>query len=88
MMQELLIEIWQEFKTTVIFVTHDIEQTVLLGDRILIMVVNSGYIKEDIAIDLTRPRHIDRTLTPEFMQISRQILATIREETLKSIVSS
>lgn len=88
MMQELLMEIWQEFKTTVVFVTHDIEEAVLLGDRILVMGVNPGQIKEDIAIELSRPRHFDDTLTPEFIQISRQILATIREETLKSMVSS
>ncbi|MGD1917824.1 MAG: ABC transporter ATP-binding protein [Pleurocapsa sp.] len=85
MMQELLMEIWQDIKTTVIFVTHDIEEAVLLGDRILVMGVNPGHIKEDIAINLQRPRHIDDTLTPEFTQISRQILATIREETLKSM---
>ena len=85
MMQELLMEIWQDFKTTVIFVTHDIEEAVLLGDRILVMGVNPGHIKEDIAINLQRPRHIDDTLTPEFIQISRQVLATIREETLKSM---
>lgn len=85
MMQELLMEIWQDFKTTVIFVTHDIEEAVLLGDRILVMGVNPGHIKEDIAIDLQRPRHVDDTLTPEFIQISRQVLATIREETLKSM---
>ena len=88
MMQELLMEIWHEFKTTVIFVTHDIEEAVLLGARILVMGVNPGHIKEDLAIALPRPRHIDDTLTPEFMQISRQVLATIREETLKSMVSS
>ena len=88
MMQELLMEIWQEFKTTVIFVTHDIEEAVLLGDRILVMGVNPGHIKEDIAINLPRPRHIDDTLTPAFMQISRQVLGMIREETLKSMVSN
>ena len=88
MMQELLMEIWQDFKTTVIFVTHDIEEAVLLGDRILVMGVNPGHIKKDIAINLQRPRHIDDTLTPEFIQISRQVLATIREETLKSMESS
>ena len=85
MMQELLMEIWQDFKTTVIFVTHDIEEAVLLGDRILVMGVNPGHIKEDIEINLPHPRHIDDTLTPEFIQISRQVLATIREETLKSM---
>ena len=49
------------------------------------MGVNPGHIKEDIAINLKRPRHIDDTLTSEFIQISRQVLATIREETLKSM---
>ncbi|MBE9047221.1 ABC transporter ATP-binding protein [Pleurocapsales cyanobacterium LEGE 10410] len=88
MMQELLMEIWHEFKTTVIFVTHDIEEAVFLGDRILVMGVNPGHIKEDIVIDLQRPRHIDDTLTPEFIQISRRVLATIREETLRSMESS
>ena len=85
MMQELLMEIWNDFKTTVIFVTHDIEEAVLLGDRILVMGVNPGHIKEDIEIDLKRPRHIDDTMTPEFIQLSRQVLAVIREETLKSM---
>ena len=85
MMQELLMEIWQDFKTTVIFVTHDIEEAVLLGDRILVMGVNPGHIKEDIAINLKRPRHIDDTSTLKLTQISRQVLATIREETLKSM---
>lgn len=47
--------IWQDFKTTVIFVTHDIEEAVLLGDRILVMGVNPGHIKEDIEINLQRP---------------------------------
>jgi hypothetical protein len=40
-----------------VFVTHDIEEAVLLGDRILVMGVNPGYIKEDIAIALPLPRH-------------------------------
>ena len=49
------------------------------------MGVNPGHTREDIAIALKRPRHIDDTLTSEFIQISRQVLATIREKTLKSM---
>ena len=74
-----------QVRTPSIFVTHDIEKAVLLGDRILIMGVNPGHIKEDIEINRPRPRHINNTLTPEFIQISRQALATICEETLKSM---
>ncbi|MGV2830026.1 ABC transporter ATP-binding protein [Myxosarcina sp. GI1(2024)] len=85
MMQELLMEIWSDLRTTVIFVTHDIEEAVFLGDRILILGVNPGHIKEDILIDFKRPRHIDDTMTPEFTRLNRQVFEVIREETLKSM---
>ena len=85
MMQELLLDIWDESKTTIIFVTHDIEEAIFLGDRILVMGVNPGRIKEQIDIPLKRPRHIDDMLTPEFTRLNRQVFEIIREETLKSM---
>ncbi|MDX1976706.1 MAG: ABC transporter ATP-binding protein [Pseudanabaenaceae cyanobacterium bins.68] len=83
MMQELLLEIWSELKLTVIFVTHDIEEAVFLGDRVFVMGVNPGRIMEDIRIPLQRPRHLDDIMTPHFSQISRQVFHLIRGETLK-----
>ena len=85
MMQELLLDIWDEYKTTIVFVTHDIEEAVFLGDRILVMGVNPGRIKEQIDIRLNRPRHIDDMLTAEFTRLNRQVFEIIREETLKSM---
>lgn len=85
MMQELLLNIWETLKTTVVFVTHDIEEAVLLGDRIFVMGVQPGHIKAEIPIPLKRPRHVDDTLTPEFTQLNRQVFNLIREETLKSM---
>ncbi len=85
MMQELLMEIWSDLRTTVLFVTHDIEEAVFLGERILVMGVNPGQIKADIDIKLQRPRHIDDMMTPEFTQLNRQVFELIREETLKSM---
>ncbi len=85
MMQELLMEIWSELRTTVLFVTHDIEEAVFLGDRILVMGVNPGHIKADLDINLQRPRHIDDMMTSEFTQLTRQVFEVIREETLKSM---
>ncbi len=83
MMQELLLEIWSDLKLTVIFVTHDIEEAVFLGDRVFVMGVNPGRIMEEINIPLKRPRHLDDIMTTEFSQISRQIFNLIRGETLK-----
>ncbi|MEL6129044.1 MAG: ABC transporter ATP-binding protein [Cyanobacteria bacterium J06627_3] len=85
MMQELLLTIWSTLKTTVIFVTHDIEEAVFLGDRIFVMGVQPGRIKAELEVPLTRPRHVDDMLTPEFTQLNRQVFELIREETLKSM---
>lgn len=85
MMQELLLDIWQELKTTIVFVTHDIEEAIFLGDRIFVMGVQPGHIKTEIAIPLPRPRHVDVMLTTEFIELNRQIFGLIREETLKSM---
>ncbi|EDX83874.1 ABC transporter, ATP-binding protein [Synechococcus sp. PCC 7335] len=85
MMQELLLNIWETLKTTVIFVTHDIEEAVFLGDRILVMGVQPGRIKAELEVALTRPRHVDDMLTPEFTQLNRQVFNLIREETMKSM---
>jgi len=88
MMQELLLGIWDDLKTTVIFVTHDIEEAIFLGDRICTMGVHPGRIKSEIPINLHRPRHFDDTLSKEFLDLHRQVFECIREETLKSMEES
>ena len=85
MMQELLLTIWSTLKTTVIFVTHDIEEAIFLGDRIFVMGVQPGRIKAELTIPLARPRHVDDLITPEFTRLNRQVFELIREETLKSM---
>ncbi len=85
MMRELLLTIWSNFQTTVIFVTHDIEEAVFLSDKIFVMGFNPGNIKAKIDVSLERPRHMDSLLSPEFVTMNRQIFELIREETLKSM---
>ncbi|MBD1837024.1 ATP-binding cassette domain-containing protein [Coleofasciculus sp. FACHB-501] len=85
MMQELLLNIWSDLKSTVIFVTHDIEEAIFLSDRILVMGVRPGRIKETVVVNLDRPRHIDTMLSPDFVNLNRQVFELIREETLKSM---
>lgn len=85
MMQQLLLDIWSDLSTTVIFVTHDIEEALFLGDRICVMGVQPGRIKTEISNTLPRPRHFDDTLSSEFTQLHRQVFELIREETLKSM---
>ncbi len=85
MMQELLLKVWQEHKTTVLFITHDVDEAIFMSDRVLIMTARPGKIKEEISINLNRPRNYEMLTSPEFMALKRQILNAIRSETLKSL---
>ena len=57
-LHSLLLSLWQTYQTTVLFVTHDIEEAVLLADRVIVMTARPGTIKEIISIDLDRPRDL------------------------------
>ncbi|MBZ9870497.1 ABC transporter ATP-binding protein [Mesorhizobium sp. BR1-1-9] len=81
-MQELLMQIWQEHKLTVIFVTHDVSEAVYLSDRILVMGLNPGRIKETVAVPFTRPRASGEGHDPELLELHARVLRSIREETV------
>jgi NitT/TauT family transport system ATP-binding protein len=82
MMQENLLKIWGEFGTTVLFVTHDIDEAVFLGDRVLIMSASPGRVIADIAIDLPRPRDPESAVDDRFMELRRLCHEHIRTESL------
>ena len=85
MMQELLLEIWQEVKTTVVFVTHDIDEAVFMADRIFVMTSRPGEIKAEVKVQLPRPRSPEVMTSPAFSELKRQCMAMVREESLKAM---
>jgi NitT/TauT family transport system ATP-binding protein len=82
MMQENLLQIWREFRNTLVFVTHDIDEAVFLSDRIVVMSASPGRIIADIAVPLPRPREQSLLTSPEFIALKRQCMELIRQETL------
>ncbi|HEX9470062.1 MAG TPA: ABC transporter ATP-binding protein [Bradyrhizobium sp.] len=82
-MQEELLKIWSQFKTTVIFVTHDIEEAIFLADRVVVMKTLPGGIKREVLIDLPRPREPSIIKSELFNQYRGEIFELIREETRK-----
>jgi len=88
MMQELLLGVWERVGTTVVFVTHDIDEALFLGDRIFVMTSRPGRIREAIAVPFARPRSLELTTAAPFVALKRHCLDLVREETLRSIAAA
>jgi NitT/TauT family transport system ATP-binding protein len=84
-MQEELIRIYERSKKTILFVTHAIDEAILLGDEIVVMTARPGRIKDVIPVDLPRPRTQEMVNTPEFGRLYDRILHLIREEVLSAM---
>jgi NitT/TauT family transport system ATP-binding protein len=78
-MQTLLLDIWRTVRTTVVFVTHDIDEALFLGDRIVMLSPRPARIVADIAMPLPRPRTEESTLDPLFVAVKRRCLALLRD---------
>lgn len=72
-MQKHLMDLWQNIDITIIFVTHDMDEAILLADRIVALKANPGEIKEIIEVNLPRPRSLDLMSTPEFKQLRARV---------------
>ena len=82
LMQELLLGIWEDQRKTVLFVTHDIDEAVFMGSRVVVMSARPGRIKLDRAVALPHPRHYSVKTTPEFTELKRELTEQVRSEVL------
>ena len=78
-MQQWLLEIWRETGRTVLFVTHDVDESIFLSDRVLVMAPRPGRIARELRIDLPRPRTLDVMTAPAFNEAKREILGLLHE---------
>jgi NitT/TauT family transport system ATP-binding protein len=79
-MQEFLLELWSKTHVTVLTITHDVEEAIYLSQRIYVMSCRPGQVKSEIEIDLPEHRELDLKLSPEFVDIKRQVLQLMRQE--------
>jgi NitT/TauT family transport system ATP-binding protein len=81
LLQEELLRIWNTTQTTVLFVTHSVEEAVYLGDRVIVMASRPGRIRADVQIDLPRPRYAsDVKSSPRFGQLAGQLRQLLRQD--------
>ncbi|MGC7870231.1 ABC transporter ATP-binding protein [Desulfosporosinus sp. SYSU MS00001] len=84
-MQEILLKVWEESKKTILFITHDVEESIFLADSVYVMTARPGRLKENIPVNLPRPRDYNIKSSSEFLNLKTQLLDLIREETLKAL---
>ncbi len=84
LMQRWLLDVWQKHRRTIMFITHDVEEALFLGDRVLVMTARPGRVKLEMRVALERPRGPEIVTSPEFIRQKRELLAAIEEESLKS----
>jgi NitT/TauT family transport system ATP-binding protein len=73
-MQRMLAEIWAETKKTVVYITHNVAEAVYLGDKVIVMAAHPGTLREEIAVDLPRPRD---PLSADFIATQKRLLASL-----------
>ncbi|MHB1669879.1 MAG: ABC transporter ATP-binding protein [Thiomonas sp.] len=84
-MQQILTNMWQRFRLSVLFVTHDIEEAIFLSDRVYVMTARPGRIKAVVDVPLPRPRVAADMMSEAFLQILQTLRDQIREESLAAM---
>jgi len=84
-MQEELLRIWKEHRRTVVYITHDIEEAILLGDRIIVMSGRPGTIREIIPVNLERPRHLADRKHPDVAEMRLHIWKMLEDEVRREL---
>jgi NitT/TauT family transport system ATP-binding protein len=77
-LQQELLALWDQNRNSVIFVTHDVEEALLLSDRILVLSAQPGTIVGEFSVRMPRPRSAETTLTEEFLSLKREIFHLMR----------
>jgi NitT/TauT family transport system ATP-binding protein len=80
MMQQLLLKVWARIKTTIVFITHDIDEALFLADRILVMSPRPGRLIDEISLDFARPRNADLVTSTCFTQLKRHCLSLLHPD--------
>ena len=87
-MQDLLLHLWSEGeqRKTVLFVTHDVDEALLLSDRIAVMTPSPGSIKEVVEVPFSRPRHRkDLSIDPNYLALKSHLLSILYGEMVEEI---
>jgi len=85
LLQDELLRVWEETRKTVVFITHSIDEAILLGDRVVVMTASPGEVKAIVTVTFERPRKVYELRThPEFSKLAYQLWDLLRDEVMKA----
>ena len=76
-------ELWDSMKKTIVLITHDVDEALLLSDRVYVLTARPARVKLVLDVGLSRPRSYQAVTTPEFMELKAQLLSTLYEESFR-----
>lgn len=83
-MQEWLTSVWEQFRWTVMLITHDIREAIFLSDRVYALTARPATVRDAYEVNLPRPRSLDVVTDPEFVRLEARLLQALREESNRS----
>lgn len=87
LMQDFLLELWEQDRKTVLLVTHDIDEAIYLADRTIVMTAHPGRVREVIDVDLPRPRAFEMHSDERFIALRDHVRDIVREEAAKGAMT-
>jgi NitT/TauT family transport system ATP-binding protein len=84
MAHQFLLEVYDRLKTTVFFITHDLDEAIFLGTRVYVMTTRPATIKKVLEVDLPRPRSYRLLASPEYLRLKLECQAIVHEEAVKA----
>lgn len=88
LLQEELLRLWEEDRRTVVFITHSIDEAVVLGDRVVVMSARPGKVKAAYEVPFSRPRHLNLRGTPAFAEVVQKTWDLLRDEVIIELEES
>jgi NitT/TauT family transport system ATP-binding protein len=84
-LQDELLRIWEETRKTVVYITHSLDEAILLGDRVILMTAHPGRLLSTFHIDIKRPRTIETMNSPEFSELRSAIWGELSREVTRAM---
>ena len=82
-LQQELLETWEKERKTCFFITHDVDEALILGQRVVIMSARPGRIKDIVEVDIPYPRDQETKMSPRFLELKNQIWSQVYHEYLE-----